>query len=751
MGRSLLLCVFALSCAACRQGPKKCVYDTGCYPSDYCFDGYCVPRDAGAGGSGGGGSGGGAGGGGGSGGGAGGGGGGSGGTGGGTGGGVGGSGGSGGVGGGSAACAPACAGFEECIGSACLPRFRALAWVAPLEGARRNVPDGGLSVSAQLDVAAGRTPSYPTSLALGVRAPGGATSAGLLNHGGGGAYQGVVPLQTGAPEGTYQLNLEGYGGLDAGVRSFMLDRTGPSFSTGIEAPPVRVSDGGLFPRDPTLSGMEAFRRDESVDVTVSWTGNDMADGGVSFSVFGPFADGGQGAAPASAVSEVSSGCRAACGVGTCRCYRVELSGPPLEAARGTVSIQVSASDEAGNVAGPQLAGAPLVTRWKWMRSVAASNATSSPAVGNAGHLYFGNPAVASVAADGTPRWVDTVVGGSIFNALAVGVADGGLEVVAYSSSSNGFGALLASDGTSAGACAAAGIGQDQMSPALVWTTQAGVPALTSVGMTYLTGQGTLRWVRPFTAPECSSLSGATATAGVSNAVVIGSNLFGNTGGSSGVLLSYAHDGTTWNPASFVTSFSMTVRGLAIDAAASVLLAHGNNVGRYPLDAGVSAALHAQGNTWGPVVVSAAGTWWAGSDVGGGTLHRFGPATTPASATLPASLSTAPIIGASGLVYLVAGNGDVEARSMSDLSLRWRWSLADAVTGPSPTLDVGRDLAGAKLCSKPGVLYVLANSGKLYALIADSKGVERSAPWPKFQHDPRNSGNADWSLNEFSCP
>ena len=44
---------------------------------------------------------------------------------------------------------------------------------------------------------------------------------------------------------------------------------------------------------------------------------------------------------------------------------------------------------------------------------------------------------------------------------------------------------------------------------------------------------------------------------------------------------------------------------------------------------------------------------------------------------------------------------------------------------------------------PGTLYVVGNgSGAVYAIIVDSRGLDVSAPWPKFQHDTRNTGNID---------
>ena len=48
----------------------------------------------------------------------------------------------------------------------------------------------------------------------------------------------------------------------------------------------------------------------------------------------------------------------------------------------------------------------------------------------------------------------------------------------------------------------------------------------------------------------------------------------------------------------------------------------------------------------------------------------------------------------------------------------------------------------------GTLYA-ASGTKLYALIVDSAGLDPMAPWPKFQHDVRNTGNPATPIT--NCP
>ena len=41
----------------------------------------------------------------------------------------------------------------------------------------------------------------------------------------------------------------------------------------------------------------------------------------------------------------------------------------------------------------------------------------------------------------------------------------------------------------------------------------------------------------------------------------------------------------------------------------------------------------------------------------------------------------------------------------------------------------------------GTLYAAAGD-KLYAIVTDAQGLRNNSPWPKYQRDSRNSGNAD---------
>jgi hypothetical protein len=98
----------------------------------------------------------------------------------------------------------------------------------------------------------------------------------------------------------------------------------------------------------------------------------------------------------------------------------------------------------------------------------------------------------------------------------------------------------------------------------------------------------------------------------------------------------------------------------------------------------------------------------------------------------------PVVGRNGALYTAADNGDVTAWTADTLASRWTVSLGAGAPDASPTLDCLREGGGAVPTHTHGVLYVPAGS-KLHAIIVDSPGLA-NAPWPKYQHDARNSGN-----------
>ncbi|MER2566984.1 MAG: hypothetical protein ABTQ32_40030 [Myxococcaceae bacterium] len=146
---------------------------------------------------------------------------------------------------------------------------------------------------------------------------------------------------------------------------------------------------------------------------------------------------------------------------------------------------------------------------------------------------------------------------------------------------------------------------------------------------------------------------------------------------------------------------------------------------------------------------------AGSPVG-----SFMPNTDMASKLSPFDGSTvnsflpahAPILGHGGFVYMLSAAGDLSVFQNNPRA--WFGPSAQTLFGSvsvSPLLDIARSASGGPVCDRPGVLYVVSNSGMVTSFIVDSKGLDRNAAWPRFQHDNANSGNTDTNLSAWGCP
>jgi hypothetical protein len=143
--------------------------------------------------------------------------------------------------------------------------------------------------------------------------------------------------------------------------------------------------------------------------------------------------------------------------------------------------------------------------------------------------------------------------------------------------------------------------------------------------------------------------------------------------------------------------------------------------------------------------------------GGGALTAIDLLATQARATAlnAGSFVGAPALGASNTFYTAAasgpspGIGEVSAWSTDSLSTVWKLNDSVGRAEASPSLDCTRSPDGTAVAAPHGVLYVPSINGKLYAFVVDSRGLDTSAPWPKYQHDSRNTGNPATPIT--SCP
>jgi hypothetical protein len=114
------------------------------------------------------------------------------------------------------------------------------------------------------------------------------------------------------------------------------------------------------------------------------------------------------------------------------------------------------------------------------------------------------------------------------------------------------------------------------------------------------------------------------------------------------------------------------------------------------------------------------------------------------------IKAAPVWGAGGYLYTAGAiAGTIQARQPLN-NVIWDFTPgAGALFEASPNLDCARLADGGLASGLPGVLYVAATDGRVYALIVDSRGLDPSAPWPRYQHDSRNTGNPATPITQ--CP
>jgi hypothetical protein len=111
-------------------------------------------------------------------------------------------------------------------------------------------------------------------------------------------------------------------------------------------------------------------------------------------------------------------------------------------------------------------------------------------------------------------------------------------------------------------------------------------------------------------------------------------------------------------------------------------------------------------------------------------------------SLTEALVGSPVAGSGGFIYLASLSGTLEARR-GPMSLFWTGSFGSSESFlASPTI-------GCSESSALGALYLPSVTGSLFSVVVDSPGLDPSAPWPKYQHDVRNTGNPTTPIQ--SCP
>jgi outer membrane protein assembly factor BamB len=543
-----------------------------------------------------------------------------------------------------------------------------------------------------------------------------------------------------------------------------VDSVPPVFTISFSSPPPRAMGNVTTAdqRDPGSAG--AFRRDESVTVTVS-ANETVASFDMTVAGIGTGGNPGQ-------TQTVTMQPAGSCGTSPfCRTATVDLSTLEMNVFRGNMTFRVEGQDGAGNRSS---ASATLpVTRWKWAYD-AIANINGSPAVGAQGTAYvgatvgIGTGKVVALNPDGSRKWETSV--GEVAGGVAVGAFTAGEEhvyVAGKAASGSSLFALRSSDGAERVKCS--------------YTNATDVPGAIAVGTTSLT-IGTAETgvtiyngspvrvvgVRPNALTEkCPEVSGTggggTAILPLSSGssmVMRDETIFYATGTASqnARITSYVFGANTPR-AGFPQPTNQLTRGMALSGE-KVYAAAGSSD-----DASLGSlfSIPITGGALTPVLPASRVFNLA---IGGSDVAFFGAetATTAELLSLPLGMAAspmrvpagdtlrgAPVIARNDRLYTVNAQGRVSAWVASTLAPLWSVDVnVDlSMKDTSPNLDCQRDAGGAGIAgATTGTLYFVGAS-RLYAFIVDSPSLAANAPWPKFQRDARNTGNPATPVT--NCP
>jgi len=673
-------------------------------------------------------------------------------------------------------CSPACAAYEACTTVGCRPRFTSLTILSPANNA--VVGAGTVQVQAQLvanPTYADKT-QFPDTLNFSAsRNDGGDVgSFGAVTRNGDTYTVAWTPPSTQA-----QVVLTAGHPTPAAVPSasvtVQVDTVAPDFTISFSTPPDRLSGSPTqaAQADEATGYESAFRRDESVTVTVA--ANEPVSN-VTLTVVGIGAGGaaGQAQSPVTLVGG-ASGCTGS--PAFCGSTIVNLSTPEMSVFRGTMDFRVEGQDSVGN-RGSKAAGLK-VTRWKWAFN-AAGAINSTPAVGSRGTVYFGTDDTSgkmfAVGPDGALKWPAPLPLGQMGASPAVGALNGTEEYVyvsAKGTSGTFFYALQGSNGTEKAKCTLAGNNEVESAVA-VGTTALTVGTAETGVVIYNGNPPKIIGLRPdavLTDPKCIEIAGSGPT-----------TLPLSVPGSSVVMkdqkVFYAATGSRLTCYDFATGSNSPCMGWPQNtnslARGLTLLDEKIYGGAGNSDDPTLGSLFSSPLTGGPsggavsfVYPNANTSRVFNLAIGSGKVAYFGAETastgellalllevggaTPTRAADTGTMRGAPAIGKNDRLYTLNTQGRVSAWVASTVAPLWHLDLSLGLSSVdvSPTLDCRRDATGQILTDRPlGTLYIGGNT-KLYAFIVESPGLDPAAPWPKFQHDARNTGNAATPIT--TCP
>jgi hypothetical protein len=649
-------------------------------------------------------------------------------------------------------CAPLCPIYQVCRATVCYARYSGIAITQPVPN--QYVDAGSATVVAQLVVAPGNARADPSFLTLTLGLPdGGTAGSGGLPIQSAGLYSG--PLNP-AFDGPYILTAS-Y--TDAGLTSpqvaITLDRIPPAFVV------VVPSHGrtGIYvdPTQPT-----AWRRDDMVTLSIQSPEPNMVPSSVRVAVTGL---GGSG--PTLNV-DAGSGCGP--GQNYCGTVTLDMAAPTMRAFNGTYVLQVSGQDLAGNTGTSP--GGIGVTRWNWRFPAGGPQSKTTPAIGNTGTIYFATTnsidtgTVYALNPDAGVKW--SMALGAVEGSLAVGESSGGPEnvyVAVNDATSTTIRALNGNTGAEVARCGSFA-GAIRASVAVTKSIIPPDPLRESAFGVVSGSPYRMAALRPGVGGSlgCAD-AGFTGNVQTPGAVAVDNLNNVYLGDNAANAVSYNFDGgwkprTNWPVSTAPFNINApTISGTTVVAGATAVGPPRGQILSI-LTSGVGGVnwhfppTPANFFVWNPAVLA--------GGISNGGIAVYGddfPNLTEIAVTAPSSSAVArpsapimatPAIGQGNVIYTVDTGGTVAAWS-SDLSSTL-WSVSPAGgSGVGPALDCSRNATGMPIPGRPGVLYVVTNSGSLFSFVVDSRGINTGAPWPKYQHDPRNTGNQQTPLAPFACP
>jgi hypothetical protein len=663
-------------------------------------------------------------------------------------------------------CTNACRAFEVCTTEGCQQRFSALTLKEPVNGASLN--GGTIPIVAELTEKYVTEAEWPVLVFTATKKDGSPAGSIPTPTRNGNQYTALWMVPNLDEEVTVTAAY-----TEAGLSATAVvdvDTVAPTFTLSFSNPPVRAPGSAgvqAEQKDPTSGYEGAFRRDETVTVTVSSNDDTVTQAQLTVIGIGPNGTPGRVEVPVTVELQTRTSCPG--GQPVCGEKIVELSVPEMSGFRGAMVFRVKGQDRAGNE-GQSADSSLRVTRWKWAFD-AAGRIEGIPAIGNQGLVYLGTNSgtragkAYGVDGAGAMKWV--VNSGDVTGSPAVGALNGTEEYVyvAARGSSNSWLYALKNDGTEKFRCTYAGSVDIPSSIAVGRLRAGGSSEELETAVTIYNSSPQVRIVRlrpDATGAECFEVTSEDPLIprGIAGPVVLKEqNLFYGT--ADAAITSYAI-GSSSPRTGWPQVFPVLVSGLALvdnDVYASV-----GSIAS-PMQGGLQK-ISVSGGAAQPIYPGAGSARVFNFSIGSGATAYFGAevgstkefyslalgtATATRISTAVGTLRGAPVVGRGGSLYTVNADGEVRAWTPGSATPLWGTKIESGAGEAtiSPTLDCLREPSGqAVVNSRLGVLYVTADT-KVHAFIADSPGLDPDAPWPKYQHDARNTGNPATPI--LRCP